>query len=160
MSVLLLNDTDEDGFHFGCQRVMRTIRAELSLRGLHDLPSIKVGVNWGADSSLQKLVDEVRLLIINGEGTLHHGRYKGRWLLEAGARVKANGGKVALINSLWQENPEDWVGLVQDFDVLSCRDSRSAQSLVRQVGRGVEMIGDLSMFHTARSCADPRGGWS
>jgi hypothetical protein len=143
--VLLLNDTDEGQTHFGCMRVMRTIRHDLAQRGLVDLPSIKVGTDWRRDPALTALIDNTRLLVINGEGTLHHGKRRGKWLLEAGARVKANGGKVALINALWQQNPVDWGDLARGFDVLSCRDSRSADGLARQTGRQLGWMGDLSM---------------
>ena len=145
--VLLLNDTDEGGTHFGCMRVMRTIRHELAKRGMHDLPSIKVGTDWRKHPEYTAMIDAARLVVINGEGTLHHGKRRGRWLLEAGARVKANGGSVALINALWQENPADWGDLAREFDLLSCRDSRSAEGLARLTGKSVATIGDLSMFH-------------
>lgn len=144
--VLLLNDTDEGQTHFGCMRVMRTIRQELGQRGLADLPSIKVGTDWRKDKTLSARIDAAQLVIINGEGTLHHGKRRGRWLLEAGARVKLRGGRVALINALWQDNPADWAELARDFDVLACRDQRSANDLAEATGRHVFFLGDLSMF--------------
>lgn len=144
--VLLLNDTDEGGTHFGCVRVMRTIRQELEFRGLGNLPSIKVGTDWRQDSALIAMIDAADLVVINGEGTLHHGKRRGRWLLEAGARVKAGGGRVALINALWQQNPVEWAALARDFDVLACRDTRSAQDLSTATGRDVICMGDLSML--------------
>lgn len=146
-NVLLLNDTDEGGTHFGCIRVMRTIREELARRGLSDLPSIMVGTEWQRDPELTALIDAADLVVINGEGTLHHGKRRGRWLLEAGARVKARGGRVALLNALWQDNPPEWASLARDFDVLACRDSRSASDLSLATGRDVTCLGDLSMFH-------------
>jgi hypothetical protein len=161
MTVLLLNDTDEGGAHFGCQRVMRTIRAELAARGLHDLPSVKVGTDWSSDPAATALIDAARVVVINGEGTLHHAKRKGRWLLQAGARVKARGGRVALINALWQGNPDDWAALARDFDLLWCRDSRSARDLGQQIGRAVPWIGDLSMFRPAEAIpASARNGVS
>ena len=149
MTVLLLNDTDEDGAHFGCQRVMRTMRQELALRGMPDLPSLKVGTDWKSDARAMAALDAAQVVVINGEGTLHHGKHRGRWLLEAGARVKARGGRVALVNALWQDNPQDWADLAVQFDILCCRDSRSAGALAEQAGCRVDWIGDLSMFPTA-----------
>ncbi len=156
--VVLLNDTDEGGTHFGCARVMRTIRTELAKRGLYDLPSIKVGTDWRRDPALVKRIDEADLVVINGEGTLHHGKRRGRWLLEAGARVKARGGRVALINALWQQNPPDWARLLQDFDILACRDSRSASDMASETGRKVLWLGDLSMLHHWHGPTLPRSG--
>jgi hypothetical protein len=157
-NVLLLNDTDEGATHFGCMRVMRTIRAELAQRGLPDLPSIKVGTDWRQDRHLVAQIDAAKLVIINGEGTLHHGKRRGRWLLEAGARVKARGGRVALINALWQDNPRDWVDLARGFDILACRDTRSADALGGATGRDVTCLGDLSMFHPWKGEPLPRDG--
>ena len=159
MAVLLLNDTDEAGAHFGCKRVMHTIRTELAVRGLSDLGSLKVGTDWKSDPDARARIDAARLVVINGEGTLHHGKRKGRWLLEAGARVKANGGKVALVNALWQLNPDDWGGLARDFDLLWCRDSRSADALRSQTSASVDWMGDLSMLNPPpdNSGAERRG---
>jgi len=145
--VLILNDTDEHGSHFGCMRVMCTIRRELELRQITSVPSIKVGVDWRRDKRALALIDAADLLIINGEGTLHHGKRRGGWLLEAGARVKARGGRVALLNALWQDNPDSWADLAREFDILVCRDSRSAVDLAAKTRREVKWIGDLSMFH-------------
>jgi hypothetical protein len=145
--VLILNDTDEGGTHFGCVRVMRTIRTELKLRGLEEHSSIKVGTDWRVVPRFVDMIDAADLVVINGEGTLHHGRRRGRWLLEAGARAKSRGARVALINALWQENPADWADLAMDFDVLACRDSMSADELALATGRNVAVVGDLSMLY-------------
>lgn len=146
MGILLMNDTDEDSSHFGCMRVMRSIRDALAKRGHSQLPSLLVGTDWKESASDTARIDAAEVLLINGEGTLHHGKRKGLWLLEAGARVKANGGKVALINALWQQNPDDWAQHAVDFDLVYCRDSRSAAELSSWLGREVGWIGDLSMF--------------
>lgn len=156
--VLLLNDTDEGSTHFGCIRVMRTIREELSQRGLTDLPSIKVGTDWRRDPAVIVQIDMADLVVINGEGTLHHGKRRGRWLLEAGARVKAGGGRVALINALWQQNPPDWAEMARDFDILACRDSRSMKDLAAATGREVTFLGDLSMLHPWQDPGVTRSG--
>jgi hypothetical protein len=70
MSVLILNDTDEGGSHFGCQRVMRTIRAELASRGLLDIPSLKVGTNWKSSPEMTALVDAARVVVARWRRTL------------------------------------------------------------------------------------------
>lgn len=157
-SVLLLNDTDEEGTHFGCMRVMRTIREEFSQRGLTDLPSIKVGTHWQRDPVLTAMIDAADVVVINGEGTLHHGKRRGKWLLEAGHRVKMRGGRVALINALWQENPPSWADLACGFDILACRDGRSAKDLSTATGRDVTLLGDLSMLHPFSAPATERTG--
>lgn len=142
--VVLLNDTDVDGYHFGCARVMSIIRGQLTDRGLRPSGSVAVSLNW--QDAHADLVNSADLLVINGEGTLHHGSRKGRWLLEAAQETKARGGRVALINALWQDNPDDWAGLIADVDILACRDSRSRKAMAKQTGRSdIRLMGDLSM---------------
>lgn len=154
--VVLLNDTDVDGYHFGCSRVMSTINGKLSDRGITPIGSVAVSLNWQDNHT--DLVNSADVLVINGEGTLHHGSRKGRWLLEAAQSVKARGGRVALINALWQENPADWADLIRDVDILSCRDSRSAAEMRKAVGRDVRMIGDLSLANPIAQNASDRNG--
>lgn len=142
--IVLLNDTDVDGYHFGCAKVMGNMRDHLAKRGATPIGSVKVSLDWRIKD--EALINAADLLIINGEGTLHHGSRRGRWLLEAACSMKARGGKVALINALWQDNPADWTDLIRDADILSCRDSRSVQALSQTTGRSdVRFIGDLSM---------------
>lgn len=150
MYVVILNDTDEGGTHFGCQRVMQTIRYEMAKRGMKDIPSIKVGVNWQKDNWARSVIGSAKLLIVNGEGTIHHGRRKAGWLISAIDFVKRNGGSVALINCLWQENPKTWAKIVARCDLVYCRDSISASELKNIVSK-VKWIGDLSMFHPITS---------
>lgn len=142
--IFLLNDTDINGYHFGCTKVMETIRSHLDLRGADVEASVKVAIDWR--DKHPDLAQKADILIINGEGSLHHGSRRSRWLLEAAAAVKAEGGKVALINALWQDNPADWADLIKDVDILSCRDARSAAEMSKDTGRqDVRIIGDLTM---------------
>ncbi len=150
MYVAILNDTDEGGAHFGCQRVMQTIRYEMAKRGVKNIPSIKVGVNWQKDSWARSVIGSTKLLIVNGEGTIHHGKRKAGWLISAIDFVKRNGGSVALINCLWQENPKNWAKIVAHCDLVYCRDSISASEL-RNIVSKVKWMGDLSMFHPIKS---------
>ncbi|SMX22477.1 polysaccharide pyruvyl transferase family protein [Boseongicola aestuarii] len=158
MGILLMNDTDEESSHFGCMRVMRSIREALGQRGYGSLPSLLVGTDWKNNAHEKAKIDAAQVLVINGEGTLHHGKRKGLWLLEAGERVRKNGGKVALINALWQQNPKEWAGLASRFDLIYCRDSRSASELSNQSGIDVAWLGDLSMFQSLNIPSQNRKG--
>ncbi|MFT5629392.1 MAG: hypothetical protein ACI9HB_000553 [Gammaproteobacteria bacterium] len=154
--VVLVNDTDVDGHHFGCARVMSVIRSNLQARGITPAGSVQVALNWRDNHA--DLIGSADILVIDGEGTLHHGSRKGRWLLEAAQSVKARGGKTALINALWQDNPDDWTNLVKDIDILACRDSRSADLLSTSTGRKVRLMGDLSMAGEMLGTTAPRSG--
>ena len=145
MDVLILNDTDLNGSHFGCYKVMSTIIDALGQRGIkHD--TVKVATKWWSNSEISSKIVSSKLVIINGEGTLHHGRKKGKWLLDAAKLAKDSGAKVALINALWQENPSSWADITSSFDLLQCRDSMSQSHLKQQTNRKVMFFGDLSMI--------------
>ena len=154
--IVVVNDTDVNGYHFGCARVMSIIRNQLSIRGLDIVGSVAVSLNW--QDANAKLVNSADILVINGEGTLHHGSRKGRWLLEAAQSVKGRGRSVALINALWQNNPADWGDLIRDVDILCCRDSRSVSAMVEATGRDVRFIGDLSMSQPVPQVPSTRSG--
>ena len=155
--IFVLNDTDINGYHFGCTKVMETIRSHLDRRGAVVEASVKVAIDWRDQHP--DLAKNANLLIINGEGSLHHGSRRSRWLLEAAAAVKAEGGKVALINALWQDNPADWGELIKDIDILSCRDARSATEMAKDTGRqDIRFFGDLTMCATSPALPSKRQG--
>lgn len=156
--IVLLNDTDIGGQHFGCQRVMATIRENLSARGANVIGSVNVGMPWHKMPAAKALIAQADIVVINGEGTLHHGKKRGRWLLDAGAFAQSKGSKVALINALWQENPAEWAQIANSFDYISCRDSRSAAALAKAIGRDVTWFGDLSMCSGVIESNQPRDG--
>jgi len=143
--IVLMNDTDVDGQHFGCQRVMSTIRRNIDQRGGDIIGSVKVGMPWHKLPSARALLEAADLVVINGEGTLHHSKKRGKWLLEAANFASAKGAKVALINALWQDNKQEWGALAAPIDYVACRDSRSARDLGTALGRDVPWMGDLSM---------------
>lgn len=156
VGIALLNDTDVNGYHFGCARVVSTIRKQLVDRGLDLAGTVKVGLNWREVNPA--LIRAADMLIINGEGTLHHGARKGLWMLQAAREVMDRGGKVAIINTLWQDNPAEWAMLIKDADILACRDNRSAARLRELTGRDVRCFGDLSMFGPVSLIERPRQG--
>ena len=149
--IVLLNDTDFQGQHFGCQRVMRTIRDNLKNRNAQILDTVPVGMPWHLMSDKMEKIKNSEMVVINGEGTLHHGKRKGKWLLEAAQFARESGAKVALINALWQDNPEDWAEIAGRIDHIWCRDSRSARDLSKATGRDIPWLGDLSLCSGAEA---------
>lgn len=148
MKAVILNDSNPDGVHFGCMRVMSAIRSSLTLRGVEMLASIPHATDWRSDPKLLSQVERANLIIINGEGTFHHGSRKARWLLDAVEVAERSGGSTALINALWQENPDEFGALAARLDYIFCRDSRSAEALGKAIGRPVDWFGDLSLYAT------------
>jgi len=120
--------------------------------------SVKVGMPWHKLPSARALLEAADLVVINGEGTLHHSKKRGKWLLEAANFASAKGAKVALINALWQDNKQEWGALAAPIDYVACRDSRSARDLGTALGRDVPWMGDLSMCSGPINDDAPRKG--
>lgn len=143
-NTVLMNHTDMLGHHFGCARVMRMIEDGLTSRGCRIIGRIDGKEDWRSSPRALAMLEHCDLIVINGEGTLHHGRRKATWLMETGAHQVTRDKELALVNALYQENPPDWAVLLQRFRHLYARDSRSAAAMSDHAGRQVAWMGDLS----------------
>lgn len=146
LPVLVVNDTRVDRHH-GCHAVMAAILALLERNGMRAAHFWPAHADWRGDPEFDRALAEVRLVVVNGEGTIHHELPAGRRLLEVGGRARAQGVPVALINAGWEANGPDMVARLVDFDLVAARDSRSA----KQMGAGgaeVRVVPDLSFWHS------------
>lgn len=155
--VLVVNDTRVDQHH-GCQAVMGTISSLLRRNNMEVALFWPAHTGWQGDTAFENRLADVDLVLINGEGTIHHDRLAGRQLLELGARARAEGIPVALINVGWEANGPDLVSLLDDFDLVAARDSRSAKRM-RAGGATVQVVPDLSLwFARAQGIIPHRSG--
>ena len=69
--------------------------------------------DWRGDPEFDQVLSEIRLVVVNAEGTIHHA-------LPAG----------------WVANGSDMVALLADFDLVAAHDSRSAE----QMGTGGAVV--------------------
>lgn len=119
--VVLIGDTSLNSPHFGCQLVGQTFREQLTRCGLHLVASLPYDHERYAKAA--NLLDSADLVIINGEGSIHHGRF--HELIKLASRYPA-----ALVNAVYQENPV-WPEL-KDFLYIATRESLSAQEIRSQ----------------------------
>lgn len=145
--VIVLNDTRGDR-HFGCTAVMRALEAGLSGVGLRVALSLGTHVDWRNHAGFERALRSAQLVVVNGEGTLHHDRPAGLRLLEVAAAARAAGVPSALVNAGWQSNGEAYARAARDFDLVSARDSRSAAEL-RAAGIACRVVPDLSLCSPA-----------
>lgn len=141
----VLNDTDADGTHFGCARVMDNIKTLSAQYGLRICNTVSTATP-SYSPSMRRAIREADIVIINGEGTLHHGRRRARWLIDAIEYAKSRNKPVALINALYQDNPELWSPVIRELDIIHARDAMSAAQLSAATGRTVEYMGDLALY--------------
>lgn len=141
----VLNDTDAAGAHFGCSRVMGNIKRLSEQNGLRICSTVPAATH-SFSPYMRRAIGEADIVMINGEGTLHHGRRHARWLIEAIEYAKSRNKPVALVNALYQDNPELWNPIVSELDIIYARDALSAAQLTRATGRNVEYMGDLALY--------------
>jgi hypothetical protein len=144
VKAVILNDTRGDN-HFGCFRVMRIIEENLARRGVTVIGRSLVRNHWERDHGFLEKLSEADLVVINGEGTLHHGHRLGQRLLRIATHPARGQKPVALINAIYQENPESWKAYLDKIDLISARDSRSAAEIGRLTGRECGFVPDLSL---------------
>lgn len=133
---------------------MRMIEANLAVRGITVLARSMVRTNWEKNRSFLEAMANSDLIVINGEGTLHHGSRHGERLLKVVNHPARANKPVALINALYQDNPEHWGRYLEKMSLISTRDSRSAAAVTEASGLSVDVVPDLSLS----AGAEPRPG--
>ncbi|MCL4202470.1 MAG: polysaccharide pyruvyl transferase family protein [Pirellulaceae bacterium] len=141
---VLLNDTTASNHH-GCARVVRTLCTKLSEHGIDVAATSVVRHRWWDDRRFLQHLSESDLVVINGEGTLHHGRPHGENLLKVVDHPACRAIPVVLVNALYQDNPTSWNDYLKKMSYLVARDSRSAAALSAATGRDIEFLPDLSL---------------
>ena len=126
--VVVLNDTSGRQHH-GCARVMRVLRDGLEGAGLRITATSPARHDWAKDFNFQAHLAQADLIVINGEGTLHHARPAGEALLRVVDELAARGTPIALVNALYQDNPPEWGGFLGRFSMIAARDTRSQNAL-------------------------------
>lgn len=155
--VTLFNDTSTR-YHHGCARVMRLLGNGLEARGAQILARSPARHDWSSDARLLEQIEASDILIINGEGTLHHGAEAGRKLLNLAEHPAAKGKKLVLLNALYDANPPEWSASLSRFDVISARDSESAAQISAAIGRDVAWAPDMSLSQPADISTAQRAG--
>lgn len=154
---VLMNDTSGRG-HFGCDRVMANLTAGLEREGLTILGRSPVRDDWEKNRPFLAALARADIVVINGEGTLHHGRPAGARLLRVAGHPLCRGKPVVLVNTIWEANPPDWIAPLRDFALVAARDSASAARL-RASGIAARWLPDLSLAGGfAEGPAQPRRG--
>jgi polysaccharide pyruvyl transferase WcaK-like protein len=139
MRTLILNDARTEN-HIGCVLVMENLLRLCGKNGLAVVGTVSHSVNDDQAEVLRR-ADDFDLLLVNGEGTLHHDRPKALELCRAASQAAMLGKKVVLLNTVWQDNHELNRHL-RSFDLIFCRESRS-QAAIQAAGRRPQVVPDL-----------------
>jgi len=138
---------------------MGVIEHLLAAHGMKAVAFWPAHADWRNDPAFDGALAQARLVIVNGEGTVHHDRPAGRCLMEIGAAARARGIPAALINAGWEENGPELTAMLADFALVSARDSQGAAAM----GPGpadLRVVPDLSLCSVpaAPRASGPRDG--
>lgn len=154
--VVVMNDTSGRSHH-GCARVMRLLVAGLQAQGLQVTARSPARHDWAADPAFLAELARADLVVINGEGTLHHGRPAGARLMSVVDHPDRGQAPVAVVNALWQDNPPEWGAQLARCALVSARDGRSAAAMAA-AGVAARVVPDLSLSAGAEPQPGPRAG--
>ncbi len=143
--IAVFNDTAPSR-HFGCEAVMAAIDANVASRGACITYRHPVGRPWQFDPRAVAAIDEADIILVNGEGTIHHGKPTARNLARLGPHCRTLGKPCFLINATLQANNQAVMSDLLAFDEIWVREGRSAEEAKRW-GVAAEICGDLSFFH-------------
>lgn len=122
MNLYLINDTSASN-HAGCRAVMRSLLAcisemkGVSLSGV--VPNNALKVDEATYSSAE-------IILINGEGTIHHSGPRALDLLRLIVRAKKDKKRVLLVNALFQQYDFEDHDVLAELSLLAVREPRSA----------------------------------
>lgn len=129
---------NHSGYHGGCAAVWSVLQEALLANGCEIVSS-----------------DDFDTLVINGEGSMHHGRPTFHRKMRAAQDAIARGKEVYLVNSVWEENPADYDDVLAKLAGLSVRETRSADDLARRHGVKATVCLDFSLFASAFETVSP-----
>jgi len=128
ITAVVLNDTSRHGHH-GCALVMQTISSLATAHGIEIIATCPLRIDWRNQPDVVAAMERAQLIIVNGEGTIHHDAPAGRTLLRAGVFARERGKVAALINMTWEANSASLTEFARSFDLVSVRESASAAEL-------------------------------
>jgi hypothetical protein len=154
LRAVVLNDTRVD-LHHGCNRVMSALKHLMEIYNVTLLAASPAHCDWLKNKTLISALEASQLVIVNGEGTIHHDRLAGQRLLEVGSWARAKGIPAVLINCGWEGNGSEFADMAKTFALVSVRDSASA-SLLQAQGVDCCLVPDLSLYEGEWSQCPPR----
>ncbi len=129
--VVFVGDTSLRTPHFGCQLVGQTFREQFARVGLDLVASLPTNID--SIPEWPGYLEKADLVVINGEGSIHHGRFQN--LIDLASNYHC-----ALVNCVYQANPAN--SNLQEFKYISARESRSRDAF-REHGVSVDVVPDV-----------------
>lgn len=141
--VALLNNTINQ-YHHGCELVIQRIEEMLMARGMIVHVSSYEGQDWSTSDEFINKLNECDCIVVNGEGTIHHGRPGGEALLKISDLAEVIGIPCFLINATYQDNPAYYKSYLSKFAGVYVREGLSYQEL-KKIGVNSKVVPDLTL---------------
>lgn len=144
---LIVNDTRRDR-HPGCRAVMEALLVLLPRAGIQPFHFHLVGTPWEGDDNFYIKAAQADLVIVNGEGSIHHSNERAQSLARLASFCRFTLRKPAvLLNATLFANDAEIYNNLRNYDLISLRDSASAEEAQRFGIRDAIVCPDLSLFH-------------
>jgi polysaccharide pyruvyl transferase WcaK-like protein len=133
MRVAIINNTRPTS-HYGCLMVMKNLETLLQAQGVDVVWTWPVSEDWRKHKTAIREYPSVDAVIVNGEGTIHHGprRWQAQALVEFAAfahdELKV---PCFLINATLFANEASVYEQIRQFDAVYVRDRSSFETLVK-----------------------------
>src|SRR5499433_3489238 len=138
MKAVLINTTFQLGHH-GCTLVDRQLDVLTTEAGLDVCAKLPLHADW------QKLAPaDFDLVLVNGEGALHHDSKAARRLAEVPLWARERGRPAFLINSVYEANGPEIAAGVARYHAVFARDELSRQAL-SEAGIKATVVPDLTL---------------
>ncbi|MBW6511801.1 MAG: polysaccharide pyruvyl transferase family protein [Desulfuromonadaceae bacterium] len=125
---VIINDTSWENHH-GCRRVMENLYLGLNNAGISVLSAYPVGRDWRKNIAFCEDICRSDLVIVNGEGTVHHDLPMAWSLVSAGAFAAKHSVPSVLLNATWYANSSELAVSARSFNRIYVRESRSQAEL-------------------------------
>lgn len=146
--VAIFNDTEPDAGHYGCAIVMQNLIRLIEDHGGTVVFRWPFNKDWRTHADHMPDWREVDLILVNGEGTLHHSdtRKNAMILAELGALGRSQHIPVVLVNSTLYANGKALYERLGQFHSLSVRDEASAAE-ARSFGLEAAVVADMTLAY-------------
>jgi polysaccharide pyruvyl transferase WcaK-like protein len=144
-TAVILNDTSYESHH-GCETVVNNIIHLLNQNGIKTIDTNPVGLNWLENKSFLDSMSKSDIVIVNGEGTLHHSQPRAKALVTIAKYVKDKLNiPIVLINATYQDNGKEIAELIKYFDLIFVRETLSLKDL-KQYNIKSEVVPDMTFY--------------
>lgn len=127
---LVFNDTLSDS-HYGCLAVMNSLAQVLKGAGVPftDSVSVRHSSNVLACEGIHDKIARAKVVVVNGEGSMHHSNARAMGLARIARMAKGWGKPSALVNATLYNNNEAFYEELREFGVVFVRDVASLENL-------------------------------